>query len=205
MRPKSADPSSTPAPLTRTRWLGTIAAFPMALAMLLAACSANPETVVSTQSAPPIAATTTSPETTVTVAIEDTLAAPPETTSDDTVVYDPDSLGSLGDCFDQTTDSYLTQPCDQPHDFQIVLADGQYEAPADAAYPSAEEWAAWQKTFCVPALQTFTNGSHDPETVDALAIGPTETAWTDELDRAVWCAAYSTATDNLELSLEATS
>lgn len=68
------------------------------------------------------------------------------------VIYDPTALGQLGDCFNEGSDALVAVSCDEPHDYQIVLADGVYSAPDGADYPSEDEWLDWDTANCIPAL-----------------------------------------------------
>lgn len=110
--------------------------------------------------------------------------------SDDEILYDPATLGRLGDCFDEGIDAYAARGCDAPHDYELVLVDATYDAAPDDPYPSDEDWYAWEAEHCIPALEERSATTYSPDTVDVIAIGPTQDTWV-EGDGSFWCAAYS--------------
>lgn len=109
---------------------------------------------------------------------------------EDEILYDPASLGRLGDCFDEGVDAYVARDCDEPHDYELVLVDATYDAGINAPYPSDEDWSAWEAEHCIPALEERSAAPYTPDTLDVRAVGPTRYAWV-EGDRSFWCAAFS--------------
>lgn len=109
---------------------------------------------------------------------------------DDEILYDPASLGRLGDCFDEGIDAYVARGCDESHDYELVLVDASYDAALDEPYPSDEDWSSWEAEHCIPALEERSATTYSPDILDVIAIGPTQDTWVQG-DRSFWCAAYS--------------
>lgn len=159
--------------------------------MLSASCGSSEETSITASNSDSTVQTTTAQGSTSTTGVLETVGVSLPASSvavDDEVVFDPTLLGALGDCFNQGEDALVAVECAVSHDYQLVLADGRFEASTAALYPSEEEWLLWEDQFCVPALESFA-GLPLADDVDFTTFRPTAESWT-EGDRAVWCAAY---------------
>jgi hypothetical protein len=139
----------------------------------------------------PTAAPATTTTTAITTSTTSTVTMPPYTTpvTESDVLYDPALLGQLGDCFNEEPDALVRISCEDPHDYQIVLANGVIDAPLGAAYPTDTEMAEWEQLNCVPALESFTGLPTGADDIEFVTFPPTTDAW-DEGERAVWCAGY---------------
>lgn len=165
-----------------------------AVLVVLWGCGGDQDaTVLSTQGpATTLPSTDTTLEPAATVSDEppiETTAVATTVVEEVDVVFDPETLGGLGDCFNEGADVLVAVDCAQLHDYQIILADGIFAAPDGASMPTDEEWDEWEQQNCPNALDDFIGVSDATETIGTAFFGPTDESWA-EGDRSVWCVGY---------------
>jgi hypothetical protein len=107
----------------------------------------------------------------------------------------------VGECFDPPgTDADVTnverRACSEPHGAEVVFV-GTYE-PANAPYPTNDEFFAFVNDRCIPAFNEYTGLAYDSATeLDLGVLTPTSDGWA-KADRRIIC--YAVRVDKTALT-----